>query len=138
MHTFLIFLLLFICFIAFCYIAGKFKFKKYGMFALAVICGVVFLLGVEVLNLTVVSDEVKEKVDQVADICGDTYIRVDGNKVEVLLNDKWVDLDKISIIGGILGDEITLRYEDKEIYLGQSGIVNTIKALESVGLIKSE
>lgn len=138
MQTFLLILLLFLCFIAFCYVAGRFKLKKYGMLALAVLCGVVFLIGASIINITVLSDEVKEKVEKVAETCGDTYVRVDGNNVEVLLNEKWVNLKDISVIGGVLGNEITLQYEGKEIYLGQSGVVNTIKALEAVGLIKSE
>ena len=138
MQTFLLILLLFLCFIAFCYIAGRFKLKKYGMLALAVLCGVVFLIGASIINITVLSDEVKEKVEKVAETRGDTYVRVNGNDVEVLLNDKWVNLEDISVIGGVLGNEITLQYEGKEIYLGQSGVVNTIKALEAVGLIKSE
>lgn len=138
MQTFLLILLLFLCFIAFCYVAGRFKLKKYGMLALAVLCGVVFLIGASIINITVLSDEVKEKVEKVAETCGDTYVRVDGNDVEVLLNEKWVNLKDISVIGGVLGNEITLQYEGKEIYLGQSGVVNTIKALEAVGLIKSE
>lgn len=138
MHTFLLILVLFLCFVLFVGVASRYKLKKYGMLALAVVCGVLFLVGAEIVNLNVLSDEVREKVDKVADTCGDTYIRVDGNRVEVLINNQWIDLNEVSVIGGILGDEITLRYEDKEIYLGQSGIVNTIKALESVGLIKSE
>lgn len=138
MQTFLLILLLFLCFIAFCYVAGRFKLKKYGMLALAVLCGVVFLIGASIINITVLSDEVKEKVEKVAETCGDTYVRVDGNNVEFLLNEKWVNLEDISVIGGVLGNEITLQYEGKEIYLGQSGVVNTIKALEAVGLIKSE
>lgn len=138
MQTFLLILLLFLCFIAFCYVAGRFKLKKYGMLALAVLCGVVFLIGASIINITVLSDDVKEKVEKVAETCGDTYVRVDGNNVEVLLNEKWVNLEDISVIGGVLGNEITLQYEGKEIYLGQSGMVNTIKALEAVGLIKSE
>lgn len=138
MHTFILILLLFLCFIGFCLVASKFKLKRYGMLALAVICGVVFLLGAEIINLTILPDEIKEKVDEVASICGDTYIQVDGNNIEVLINDKWVNLDDISIIGGVLTDEITIEYEGKRIYLGQSGVVNTIKALESVGLIKSK
>lgn len=138
MQTFLLILLLFLCFIAFCYVAGRFKLKKYGMLALAVLCGVVFLIGASIINITVLSDEVKEKVEKVAETCGDTYVRVDGNNVEVLLNEKWVNLEDISVIGGVLGNEIILQYEGKEIYLGQSGVVNTIKALEAVGLIKSE
>lgn len=138
MQTFLLILLLFLCFIAFYYVAGRFKLKKYGMLALAVLCGVVFLIGASIINITVLSDEVKEKVEKVAETCGDTYVRVDGNNVEVLLNEKWVNLEDISVIGGVLGNEITLQYEGKEIYLGQSGVVNTIKALEAVGLIKSE
>ena len=108
------------------------------MLALAVLCGVVFLIGASIINITVLSDEVKEKVEKVAETCGDTYVRVNGNDVEVLLNDKRVNLEDISVIGGVLGNEITLQYEGKEIYLGQSGVVNTIKALEAVGLIKSE
>lgn len=138
MQTFLLILLLFLCFIAFCYVAGRFKLKKYGMLALAVLCGVVFLIGASIINITVLSDDIKEKVEKVAETCGDTYVRVDGNNVEVLLDDKWVNLEDISVIGGVLGNEITLQYEGKEIYLGQSGVVNTIKALEAVGLIKSE
>lgn len=138
MRIFLLILLLFLCFIGFCLIIQKFKLKRYGTLALAVLCGVVFLLGAEVINLSVLPSEIQKKVNEVASICGDTYIQVDGNKIEVLINNQWVNLEDISIIGGVLTDELIIEYDGKEIYLGQSGVVNTIKALESVGLIENK
>ena len=35
-------------------------------------------------------------------------------------------------------DELTITYDGEEIYLGESGVVNTIKVMESVGLLEKE
>lgn len=138
MYIFLLILLLFFCFILFCVVSSKFKLSKYGMLGVAVICGALFLMGAEIINVTVLPEDIQSKVNQVAETCGDTYVRVDGNEVEVYINEEWVNLEEVSIIGGVLSDEIILEYDGKEIYLGESGVVNTIKALEAVGLIKSK
>lgn len=138
MRTFLLILLLFLCIIGFVITSSKFRLKKYGMLGIATICIGIFLLGSEIINTSILPEETRKRVEQVTEICGDTYIQVNGNNVEVLINDQWVNLEDISLIGGLLTDEIILEYDGKEIYLGETGIINTIKALEAVGLIKSK
>lgn len=96
---------------------------------------VVFVVGSEIIDLNTLSDEIQQKVQQVSETVGNTYIKTEGNNVLILVNDEWLNLSDLSIIGD-LSKDIVLEYEGKEIYVGHSGIYNTIKALEDTGLLK--
>lgn len=98
----------------------------------------IFTGGGSIINLNCLSAEVEQKVQQVVDTVGDSYIKTQGNKVMVKIDNAWYDVSKLSVIGDIATKDITLRYDGKEIYVGQSGVVNAIKTLERVGLLKSE
>lgn len=98
----------------------------------------VWLLGGELINLNTLPYETRVKLKKVVATCGDTYVKRNGNDIYIKINDKWLNLNKISIIGGVLTDDLYIEYEGKNIYLGHSGVVNTIRALESVGLIDSK
>lgn len=94
-----------------------------------------FIGGGQVINLNTLPAEVEQKVQLVADTAGDSLIKTEGNTVYIKIDEEWYDVSKISIIGKATGT-ITLRYEGKEIYVGESGVVNAIKILEKAGLLK--
>lgn len=99
---------------------------------------VLFFGGVKVINLNTLSSDVEAKVQTVVDTVGDSSIKTDGNKVLVKIDNGWYDVSKLSVVGGLLTDDVKLRYEGKEIYVGHSGVVNTLKTLEKVGLLGEE
>lgn len=99
---------------------------------------VLFFGGVKVINLNTLSSDVEAKVQTVVDTVGDSSIKTDGSKVLVKIDNGWYDVSKLSVVGGLLTDDVKLRYEGKEIYVGHSGVVNTLKTLEKVGLLGEE
>lgn len=96
-----------------------------------------FFFGGEIINVNSLSKVTKEKLEQVVDIVGDTYIRANGGNVEVLVGDQWLNLNDIAIIGEFTKDNV-IEYEGQQIYLGHSGVYNTVKVLQDVGLIKDK
>lgn len=99
---------------------------------------VLFFGGGKIINLNTLSSDVEAKVQTVVDTVGDSSIKTDGNKVLVKIDNGWYDVSKLSVVGGLLTDDVKLRYEGKEIYVGHSGVVNTLKTLEKVGLLGEE
>ena len=87
------------------------------------------------INLNTLPKNIREKLDAVEEVCGNAYIRQDGNSILIKINDSWVDLDKVSLVGDFAKD-IYLEYEGNRIFVGHSGIYNTLKTLKSVGLIE--
>ena len=67
----------------------------------------------------------------------DSYIKSKGNKIYVRVNDEWLDLDKVSILGTFTKDCV-IEYDGREIKLSESGLKSTIKTLEYVGLLKNK
>lgn len=111
--------------------------KLFFKIILVALIVVVFLCGTKVINLNTISAEVQEKVQTVADMVGGTSIKTEGGSVLVKVEDTWYDVSKLSVVGDFTKD-ITLKYDGEIIYVGHSGITNVLKALESVGLLKSE
>lgn len=101
--------------------------------------GLVFLIlwlcGSSLISVNTLSADVQKKIDKVVELYGDAYIQTDGSEIFLRVNEEWVNLRDISIIGGILADDLYIEYDGREIYLGHSGVVNVIKTLESFGLI---
>lgn len=93
-----------------------------------------FLLGGNIINLNVLSDEDQAKIDQVVSLVGDSYIKVDSGSIYIKVQDEWMDLNEIKVVGEFTKD-ITIEYDGQEIYLGHSGVYNTIKVLQDVGLL---
>lgn len=111
---------------------------KFNLFKKIIICGVVFLFflgGSSIINLNTLSKDVQEKVNKVIDICGDTYISTKGDSVLVKINDDWVDIEKIDIIGDFAKD-CKIEYDGKIITIESPGIKGTLKTLESLGLLE--
>lgn len=97
---------------------------------------VVFLFGGgSLINVQVFMNERVAQIQAIIDQVGDAYLKTEGNSVFLKVNDEWVNLDDVSIVGEFTQD-IVLEYDGEEIPIGHSGIYNTIKVLEDMGLIK--
>lgn len=92
--------------------------------------------GGKVIDLNVLSDEQREKIQEVVNRVGDagSYITVDSGKIYVLVDDEWLNVDGIEEVNRVAGD-IVINYGGEEIYLGHSGVYNTLQVLKDVGLI---
>ena len=108
--------------------------KRGKTFKVLVIVGALclFFFGGEVINLNHLPKGTLEKVnlakEQLQDTFGDLYIKAEGNSVYVDINGSWVNVDDIT-------KDNVINYDGKDIYLGHSGVYNTIKVLEDVGLL---
>ena len=105
-----------------------------------IICAVcLFFFGGELINLNFLPADTLEKVEEaklkLQNTFGDLYMKTEGSSVYVDINGKWVNLNDISIVGEFTKDN-TINYDGKDIYLGHSGVYNTIKVLQDVGLLK--
>lgn len=136
MRTLYITLWLILLIILYLVIWRKFKLGKYGLIGLFLVAVLLWLGGSSVISLNTISPEVKEKLDQVTSLYGDTFIKTDGGKIYININEEWLDLANVKVVGGFLTDDIYIEYEGREIYLGHSGVVNVIKTLESLDLIE--
>lgn len=111
--------------------------KLIGRILIVAVAICLFMGGGSIINLNCLANEAKDKVQQVVSVVGDSYIKTDGSKILILINGDWYDVSKISIVGSIATDN-TIRYEGKEIYVGDSGVVGTVKMLEKLGIINNE
>ena len=102
------------------------------VFACVLFC--CFLAGSSLINLSVLSDENQRKLDYVIEAVGDSYLKVSNGEIQVKIEDDWVNLNDIQILGEFTED-ITILYEGREIYLGRSGVYNTLKVLKDIGLL---
>lgn len=98
-----------------------------------------FFFGGEIISLNHLSSDTLKKVElakeQLQNTFGDLYIKTEGNSVYVDINGSWVNVDDIKVVGEFTKDNV-INYEGKDIYLGHSGVYNTVKVLEDVGLLK--
>lgn len=111
---------------------------------LIIISGVIglclFLFGGGVINSKYLPQGTLEMVNEAKEKLGDlggSYIKTEGNSVYVKVNDNWLCTEDIAIVGDFTKDNV-INYEGEDIYLGHSGVYNTIKVLEDVGLLKKE
>lgn len=126
--------LLVVCILVFAVIYKLFK-KSFKTIAYGFLLLFVFVFGAKVIDLNTLDTEIQQKVQQVSEVVGTTYIKTSGNDVLVKLNGEWVNLSKVSILRE-LSQDIVLEYDGEEIYVGHSGLYNTIKEMENLGLIK--
>lgn len=116
--------------------------KRGLLFKLILIGGVLclFFFGGNIINLNFMPSETMAKVEKVKEVLSDNYgdyVKTEGNSVYVCINDNWVNLDEVEIVGNFSKDNI-ITYDGEEIYLGHSGVYNVIKVLGDVGLLKGE
>ena len=97
-----------------------------------------FLIGANIIELNTLPPEVQSKIDAVVETVGDSMIRTEGNSVLVKVDDEWYDVSKIAIIGDLATDSVVINYDGKELYVGETGLMNVLRVLEDVGLIQSE
>lgn len=126
--------LLLICIVIFIVVYKVHK-KSVKTFTYGILILVVFIFGSKIIELNTLEYEVQQKVQQVSDVVGTTYIKTSGSDVLVKINEEWVNLSKVSILRE-LSQDIVLEYDGEEIYVGHSGLYNTIKEMENLGLIK--
>lgn len=112
------------------------KLKKVAFIAVVLCAIVVFCGGSSIINLNTLSQATQSKLNKVVDVCGDSFVKTEGNKILVKVNDEWYDLEKVDIVGNFTKD-CTITYDGKEINVGHSGVYDTIKFLEAVGLLNS-
>lgn len=130
-------LLLVACVIVHFVICQRSKLKIGGKIWLLCVLLCVFLFGSSLINVSVLPKSQQDKLNEVVETCGSTYIKSEGSKIYVRINDSWLNLSRIKVIGTFT-DEYSIEYDGKVINLGKSGVVSTIEVLQDVGLIKSE
>lgn len=96
-----------------------------------------FFIGGNFININNLSKEDQERLNEVVDKVGDTYIKLDGSSILVQVKGEWLDLNKIKVVQEFTQD-VVIEYEGRDIYLGHSGVYNTIKVLQDVGLIEDD
>lgn len=116
----------------------KFVTKKVIKVVALVLIASTLFGGGKIIDLNTLSADSQEKISQVVQVAGDSYVKSEGSTVYIKVNNEWVDVSKVSVIGDMATKKITLKYDDRTIEIGNSGLVNTIKALEAVGLIGDE
>lgn len=119
------------------WVCRRFRLSFYGMIGIFVVCMCLWLVIGSVISVNILPKGLKNKIDKVQEVCGDTYVRSDGSTVYLLINNKWVDINDIQLVGDFMED-LYIEYGGEKIYVGHSGLYNTLKVLESVGLISCE
>lgn len=111
--------------------------KLVGRIIVIIVAICVFMSGGSIINLNCLANEAKDKVQQVVSVVGDSYIKTEGSKIFINIDNTWYDVSKVSVVGDIV-NSCTLKYDDKEIYVGNSGVFYTVKTLEKLGIINKE
>lgn len=119
----------------------SFLFKKYiktkTLRVLTIVAVVVLYMGIgSVINLNYLSSDFEGKIQQITDTVGESSIKTNGNKVFIKIDNGWYDISKLSVVGDIVTKDIVLKYDGKEIKVSKSGVVNAVKVLEDIGLLK--
>lgn len=100
-----------------------------------ILLGILMILAFSVcgscINLYELSTERQAIVDKVVDTCGSAYIKLQDNKIYISVNNHWLNIDKITVVG-----EMFIEYGGKRIYLGHNGVYSTIKVLKDLGVLK--
>ena len=112
--------------------------KKAIKFVLVLALVAAFVFGSNIIDLNTLAPEVQEKVDLVVETVGDGFIKTKGDAVLIKIKDTWYDISKISVVGDMATESVVINYDGQEIYVGETGIINVIRVLESVGLVQSE
>jgi hypothetical protein len=116
-----------------------FKVAKKAIKLVAILAIVaMFVGGSNIIDLNTLAPEIQAKVDAVVDTIGESAIRTDGNSVLIKVGDSWYDVSKIAVIGDLATESVVLKYDGQEIYVGETGLMNVLRVLESIGLIHSE
>lgn len=130
-------ILLIICIILAVIVALKVA-KKAVKLVLIVVIICAFLVGTNIIDLNTLAPDVQAKVNAVVEVVGDSFIKTSGKDILIKVNDDWYNVSDIAIIGDLATDSVVLKYDDREIYVGETGLVNALRVLERFGLVQSE
>lgn len=97
-----------------------------------------FFAGAKVIDLNTIAPDLMEKVSSVTEMVGENLVKTEGKSVLVKINDKWYDISKLAVVGNLATEDIILKYDGEEIYVGHTGVVNVLKVLDKFGLIEIE
>lgn len=112
--------------------------KKALKVVLTLVIVAVFLFGSNIISLNTLAPEIQAKVDAVVETVGDSVIKTEGDSVLIKVGEDWYDVSKIAIIGDLATDSVVIKYDGKELYVGETGLMNVLRVLEDVGLVQSE
>ena len=135
MRVFLLILLLVILLIGSIAIVRKFKLHLYGKIGIVLVGICLWIMIGYLININTISSDLRKKIAEVEEICGSDYIRQDGSSIYINVQGKWVDLENVEILGDFSKD-LYLEYDNTKVYVGHSGLYNTLKTLSSLGIIE--
>lgn len=115
-------------------IVRKFKLHLYGKIGIVLVGICLWLMVGYLININTISSDLRKKIAEVEEICGSDYIRQDGSSIYINVQGKWVDLENVEILGDFSKD-LYLEYDNTKVYVGHSGLYNTLKTLSSLGII---
>lgn len=125
--------------IVFIALRGIFRKSKILLFVGVMVGLLMFFTGGGLINLNFLPKDTLNKVTEVKKYLVETVgssdsIKVENGSVYVLVGERWLDVNNISIVGNFTKDNI-ISYDGEDIYLGHSGVYNTFKVLQDCGLI---
>lgn len=137
MRLALLILLFIVCISIFYSVSVRNKLRAFGKVWLFIVLFILFCIGGTLVNSCVLTREENKKVQEIAEICGDTYVKVEGDIIYVNIEGDWLNSSKIKVVGSLTKD-CTIEYDGKVVYLGHSGVVSALQVLEDAGFLKSE
>ena len=109
----------------------KFKLKMYGILGVAIVSMLIWVYGSNLICVNTLDSKTQEKVDEIISVCGDSTIKRSGARVLLKVNKDWVDVNEIEV-----SNPMYIKVSGVEVYVGNNGLVEAIRLLEKVGLIK--
>lgn len=102
-----------------------------GIFLFASVSGIF-----KFINVNTVPEDVYKVVQKVVDKVGDNnLIRVNNNdEIEILIKDEWVPSSEIRLLSWAT-DDVTIKYEDREVKIIDSGLTSILKILDKLGFL---
>ena len=74
--------------------------KLVGRIIVIIVAICVFMGGGSIINLNCLANEAKDKVQQVVSVVGDSYIKTEGSKIFINIDNTWYDVSKVRCRAG--------------------------------------
>lgn len=113
----------------------RYNLGKYGRIGVIVLGVCLWVCLGYLISINTIPQELQEKVDSAIEMCGSDSVRQDGSRVYVNVSGSWIDISKIKLLGDFTKD-LYLEYDGNRIYVGHSGLYNTLRTLSSLGLLE--
>lgn len=128
--------IIFACLVILLVVKCFLRVSKLLFFAIVLIVLVCGVGGVKLVNLNMLSDNTEEIINRViSEVGSNEYVRVtDLDEVQVFVEGEWLNVKDVSIVG-IFTKDIEIVYEGKVIKVGESGVVNTLRVLNKIGIL---